>query len=152
MKSGSLLVKGCNLFAATLFFHITARGETKTIHLRNETILTQPAADLAKRVQSVAPKPVTGLFLVQFNAALKPAEREELRAAGVELLKYVPNDAFIAKFSQAVPDQIRAMTFVRWVGAYRPDHKVHPRLAAAVLAPQATPARGRRFRCPRPDR
>jgi hypothetical protein len=135
VKSGSLLVKGCNLFAATLFFHITARGETKTIHLRNETILTQPAADLAKRVQSVAPKPVTGLFLVQFNAALKPAEREELRAAGVELLKYVPNDAFIAKFSQAVPDQIRAMTFVRWVGAYRPDHKVHPRLAAAVLGP-----------------
>lgn len=52
----------------------------------------------------------------------------------MELLKYVPEDAFIARFMQTPPEQIRALAFVNWVGPYRPDDKVHPRLAAALNA------------------
>jgi subtilase family protein/thrombospondin type 3 repeat protein len=136
VKSGSCLVRSCNLFAAAfLFFHFSAAGQTKPIRLRTETILTPPKAN-AKRVQSPPTQaPASGLFLVQFDAALTAAQRDQLRSAGVNLLKYLPEDAFIARFSQVTPAQIQTMNFVRWVGPYRPDHKIHPRLAAVVRAP-----------------
>src|SRR5262249_54272906 len=72
------------------------------------------------------------VFLVQFNGPLDPGKRAELKAAGVELLKYVPEDAFIAKFNKVSPSSIAAKNFVTWVGPYRAEHKIHPRLAAAI--------------------
>jgi hypothetical protein len=68
------------------------------------------------------------------NSALEPGWRAELRSAGVELLKYVPDDAFITHFNNVSPAKVRALSFVRWVGSYRPDQKIHPRLAAAARA------------------
>jgi len=122
------------------FLQFTASSQTKVIRLRNETIVTQPASAIAKQTQTTAATaPVSGLFLIQFDAPLKPLERVQLESAGVELLKYVPEDAFIAKFRQASSNKIRSMSFVRWVGPYRADLKVHPRLAAAAkTARQAT--------------
>lgn len=136
-----LLVRSWNLFAALLLTLLsTANGQTKLIRLRNETIFTEAKTNVAQRVQPfVAQAPASGLFLIQFNTTLKSSERAQLGAAGVELVKYVPDDAFIAKFSQASPDRVRAMSFVRWVGSYRPDHKVHPRLLAALRSPAPAP-------------
>jgi len=134
VKSGSCLVRSCNFFAALfLCFQLSAGGQTKPIRLRTETILTPPKANL-KQAQSQAQALTSGLFLVQFNAPPNPTQLAELSSAGVRLLKYVPEDAFIARFSGAAAERVRALDFVRWVGAYRPDHKVHPRLAAAMRA------------------
>jgi subtilisin family serine protease len=138
VKSRSLSRRRCNLFAAGLILlHFTAAGQTKRIQLRTETITTTPAAKVAGAAQPQtqglpAQAPASGLFLVQFENHLTPGQREQLRALGVELLKYVPDDAFIAKLNNASPDQIRALSFARWVGPYRPDHKIHPRLSAFV--------------------
>jgi hypothetical protein len=143
------------LFAASLLlFHLAAAGQPRQIRLRNETISTPPRTDVAGMASGLAAQTAAaGLFLVQFDGAVEPAWRAELRSRGVELLKYVPDDAFIAKFNNVSLDKIRALSFVRWVGHYRPDHKVHPRLAAAargalqtnqvvavnvLIAPQAT--------------
>ena len=136
MNDGRLLVKGCLLFAAfSLLFQTSANSQTKRIRLRNETIITEPKSGASEKVQSyLSQPPVSGLFLVQCEGQLKPSEREELKSRGVDLVKYVPEDAFIAKFSQVSVAQIRGLSFVRWVGPYRPDHKVHPRLAAAAQA------------------
>jgi serine protease AprX len=82
--------------------------------------------------------PASGLFLMQFEGALEPREREALRSAGIDLLKYVPEDAYITKFNQVSPGTVTALGFVRWVGPYRPEHKIHPRLAAATRAPFQT--------------
>jgi subtilisin family serine protease len=117
--------------------NFTADGQTKQIRLRNGTITTAPAAKAAAATQSRSQalsvqSPVSGLFLVQFESPLKPAERSELQALGIELLKYVPDDAFIAKFNSVSPDTVRALNFIRWVGPYRSDYKIHPRLSAAV--------------------
>src|SRR5437762_3693436 len=46
----------------------------------------------------------------------------------VELVRYVPDDAFIARFDGASLSQVKRMTFVRWVGPYRPEHKIDSRL------------------------
>jgi subtilisin family serine protease len=109
----------------------------KTIHLRNEAISTPPKAAGALRPQVVEP-PATGLFLVQFNDHLQPDWREQLRRMGVVLFSYVPDDAFIARFNNVSPASVGALSFVHWVGPYRPEHKIHPRLVAAAAQTNAT--------------
>src|SRR5215472_4100495 len=143
--TGRLLL--CLLFA-------TAAMETLSapIRLRNETILPGPSHGLADPAAAAVNPALTGLFLVQFEGPLAPSERAALRTAGIDLLKYVPDQAYIAKFNQAAPKTITQLRFVRWVGPYRPEHKIHPRLAAfartqpqtnlpvnILLSPRATP-------------
>ncbi len=149
--SSACIVVGLPLLVALL----SPTTHAKPIRLRNETIFTEYPTNAAAKAQGLAAQaPAAGLFLVQFQAAVTPAWQAELRSLGVELLKYVPEDAFIARFRNAPPGQVRALSFVRWVGPYRPDYKIHPRLAAAaratpqtnqtmevtvVLSPRATP-------------
>ena len=146
------------LFAGLLLPQIAAGSQTKTIRLRNETITTESRTNSAGMAQPKAlavQAPAAGLFLIQFDGSPTPAWQAELRSLGVELLKYVPDDAFITKFNNVPTEKVRALSFVRWVGPYRSDHKIHPRLAAAaratpqtnlviavnvMLSPQATPA------------
>src|SRR5439155_10351393 len=98
----------------------------------------------ALQSQAVEP-PATGLFLVQFNDPLQPAWREQLRQMRVALVRYVPDDAFVARFDGASPGKLKQLSFVRWVGRYRPEHKIDARLKSAeraqvrvLLSPLAT--------------
>ena len=124
------------LLAACLFaLQFTASGQSKKIRLRNEVITTPDRASAQSLGQNLASRaPATGLFLVQFEGALGPVERETLRAAGVQLVKYVPDSAYITKFNQVSPASLMQLGFVRWVGPYRAEHKIHPRLALAAKA------------------
>lgn len=122
----------CNLLGAVFFLFVcVARGDTKLIHLRNELIATPPA-----RTTSPAPRAeatnASHLFLIQFDGHPVKAQRAALQSMGVDLLKYVPDDAYIARLTNASPGQVRAVSFVRWVGPYLVRHKIHPRLAAAI--------------------
>ncbi len=127
------------LLIVLLVFTLSAGAEEKRIHLRTETIITLPNTNRAVLPKVLAIQPAaTGLFLIQFEGAAEPAWRTELDSAGVHLLKYVPDDAFIAKFDNASLAKVTALGFVRWVGAYRPDQKIHPRLAVAARAALAT--------------
>jgi hypothetical protein len=154
----------CILLAAGLFLlDFSASSQTKQIRLRTGIITTSPAdgraASTIAASQSVsqtlsAKSPASGLFLVQFEGVVQPADRAALQALGVELVKYVPDDAFIARFNNASPEAVRGLTSVRWVGPYAADYKIHPRLAAMMrgaaktnpvvavtilLSPSATP-------------
>ena len=147
----------CLLAAGLLLFNASARGQNKEIRLRSGSITTQPAARAAAvaaaRTQPQAP--ASGLFLVQLENQIQPADRAAFAALGVELVKYVPDDTFIARFNNVSPDAVRALNAIRWVGAYAPDYKIHPRLSAMIpsamktnkavavsilLSPSATPA------------
>jgi subtilisin family serine protease len=124
----------CLLLAAgLLLLNFTASSQTKEIRLRTGTITTTPGAKAAAVQQALAvPPPASGFFLVQFEGVLQPAERLQLQALGVELIKYVPDDAFIAKFNGVTADRVGALNFVRWVGPYGSGYKIHPRLSAAA--------------------
>lgn len=99
---------------------VLAAPPEKTIHLRNERIATPPkAVEAAKAAPAELPP---GLRLIQCETTPTPEQRTALAALGVELLAYVPDDAFIADPGDVTPAQLRALPFVRWVGAYRPDH------------------------------
>ena len=140
-----------------LLLILSAQAEPKLIRLRNETISTeQPVkAAAAAAVQRLGPaQAFSGLFLLQFTTRLEPAWKAQLQALRVGLLRYVPEDAFIVRCDQANLDQVRALPFVRWLGEYRTDHKIHravgDRAARALpgdappvsilFSPDATPA------------
>src|SRR2546426_6179537 len=108
---------------------VSVLAQDKVIRLRNQAISTPPKAAAALQSKAVEP-PASGLFLVQFIDRLQPPWREELRQLRVELVRYVPDDTFIARFDSASPEKVNRLPFVRWVGPYRPEHKIDSRLRA----------------------
>jgi subtilisin family serine protease len=105
------------------------RGDAKFIRLRNEIIATAAPTNAPAGAQKQSFEPAAaGLFLIQFRDHFDSAWREPLRLLGVQLLRFVPDDAFVAQLDGARLSQIKAQPFVRWIGPYRADHKVHPAL------------------------
>ncbi|MBP9900175.1 MAG: S8 family serine peptidase [Verrucomicrobia bacterium] len=170
MKPRCFARRASSILLLALGFTFTAlAAPTKAIHLRNETITPELAtSQTVQTVQAAAPtaeSPVNGLFLIQFHGTVSAVAREQLRAFGVEFLQYVPDDAFVVKFTNARPGIIRQFDLVRWLGPYRPEYKIHriltnsPAVAtnapggafsslaaadsldiAVLLSPRATPA------------
>lgn len=119
---------------ASLIVTLEAAGPARTnagpvIRLRNEVIQTPAPGSVIQR-QSAGPEPrLNGLYLIQFTGHTEPGWRDALAARQVELLRYVPDDAYVAKFSAVRLGEIRDLPFVRWVGPYEPRHKIHPSLS-----------------------
>lgn len=113
----------------------SAVGKEKRILLRNETILTPPKQARVS-AQAQAHRPVRrGLFLIQLEDRLQPDWKTELKAQGVDLLRYVPEDAYVAQLDNAAPGTILDLPFVRWVGPLRPEYKIQSRLAHRARRP-----------------
>lgn len=67
-------------------------------------------------------------YLVQFAAPVRDEWIEELRAAGGEVVQYVPNQAF---FVYATPDAMATIAEhprVRWTGVFHPAYKLSPQM------------------------
>ncbi len=112
----ALLYLFCAVFATA--------APRKPIRLRNQPLLPPDAA----QSQPSDFTPASGLFLVQFRGSLKPEWRNQLHSLGVELLRYVPEDSFVAKLQNVSPDKIRALEFVQVVSRFRPEHKLDRKL------------------------
>jgi len=135
---------------------VSAQAQNKVIRLRNEQIQTTPPnRELMIRAAQQPAMPVSGLYLIQFTDKFDPAWKEELRGHRAELLRYVPDDAYVVRLVNVSLEDLRALPFVQWVGEYRPEHKLHGllrnfarggnNLAAAsevsiLFSPMATPA------------
>src|SRR6266699_4133946 len=81
---------------------VSVCAQDKVIRLRNQAISTPPKPAAGLQPQAVE-STASGLFLVQFNDRLQPAWSEQLRQMRVELIRYVPDDAFIAQFDAVSP-------------------------------------------------
>ncbi len=117
------------LFCLGLVVSATA-APGKPVRLRNA--LVAPETTLQVQSSTLASPATSGLFIIQFREPLRPAWREQLTALGVDLLRYVPEDAFVAKFTSVRVAQIRALGFVQVVGDYRAAQKVHRQLQSAA--------------------
>src|SRR5882762_6442729 len=84
-------------FIACLLVAFSFTGlHAKSIRLRNPVVPEKSAAKSAAITGKFTGNvPGSGLYLIQFREALTPASRDQLSAAGIELLRYVPDDAFI---------------------------------------------------------
>ena len=97
--------------------------ERKIIRLRNEPIATpdRPEKGLSRKIE----KNLSGLHLIQFTGSLQPEWKNALDALGVDLVRYVPDDAFVARCFTVDMGQLQSLEFVRWIGPFRPEHKIH---------------------------
>lgn len=122
--------------ALLCFVEITALS--KPIRLRNETI---SVGDRSRSVMAAAGtnQAQTGLVLIQFAATPTHEERLAIQKAGLMLLRYVPEDAFIARGQNVNLEQIRNLPFVTWVGPYLPSHKLHRSLQARARLSSSSP-------------
>ncbi|MCX8108528.1 MAG: S8 family serine peptidase, partial [Verrucomicrobiae bacterium] len=113
-------------------------GQAKPIRLRNEIIDTG-TNQLQRVALSASASPMSGLYLVQFTEPPKPEWRVRLNSLNVQLLRSVPEDAFVAYFDSVSVPRLRSLGFVRWVGPYEAKHKVDFRLSSAtsVYGPNA---------------
>lgn len=124
MQSSRFVSSVVRLCAGAWVFGALAT-EAKPIRLQNEIL--QPAAAnhsaaLLPTAETVAPD---GLALIQFTEPLRPEWQAQLEALGVELLHYVPDDTFVADLNGTPPGPLRKLAFIAWLGAYRPEHKIH---------------------------
>ncbi|MSU35717.1 MAG: hypothetical protein EXS36_11535 [Pedosphaera sp.] len=120
---------GMILFFLMSWFAAARSDDARFIRLRNETITTPPADHARARLQSAVPEAaVSGLFLLQFTDRMQPEWRDALRTRGVDLLRFVPDDAFVVEVVSNRLGELRSLPFVRWIGLYEPRHKLHSRL------------------------
>jgi uncharacterized repeat protein (TIGR01451 family) len=76
------------------------------------------------------------LHLVQFAGAIKPDWHASLVKAGLQVVAYVPRNAYLVYGESAALSQFRLAAadapHVQWESAYLPEHKIHPRARAAA--------------------
>ena len=82
-----------------------------------------------------APLPPQAYTLVQFEG--RPAAAvAALRRAGIAVVAFVPNRAFLVAVPGAQRGQLAAIDGVRWIGDWAPAYKVSPGLRAALASPR----------------
>lgn len=112
----------CLLLWSGIMMHAAAG---KKIYLRSRTIETERQPKLAPQAVE---RPVSGLFLIQFESIPGPELRNALKKAGVKLLRFVPENAFIASLKSTRMDNIASLSEVFWIGEYRTTDKTVPRM------------------------
>lgn len=116
------------LLTAAFFISFSPLSQAKIIQLRNGFIDPENATNTPVAETRLQKSPVSGLYLIQFTGPLSAEQRVELLSIGVELVKYVPEDTFIAKLNSVSPSTISARSYITWVGPYKQQYKVHPKL------------------------
>lgn len=69
-----------------------------------------------------------GYYIVQFGSTVRDEWLDDLRASGLEILQYVPHQAFFVYGDDATIAKAAGHARVRWVGRYTPQQKFPPEL------------------------
>lgn len=119
------------------FFRVSANTEGM-IRLRNATLIipSKPPQRPTLRAQESG-EVVSGLFIIQLEAPILAKGFNDFRLLGVELLRAIPDQAYVARFVQADLRRIQDLPVVRWVGEYEPSYKLEKHLSAHL--PQIGP-------------
>jgi len=124
------------------------------IRLASRSFVPEPgvefAADITLRPTIRRGSPVHAI--VQLYEIPRRGEREALRVQGVELLEALGGNAWLAAISDSVPFDALAgrlaatdpsLALLRWIGNFRPEDRVDPRLLSEGPSAAATEADGR---------
>ncbi|MDA0932559.1 MAG: S8 family serine peptidase [Planctomycetota bacterium] len=120
------------------------------------TVAAQPAGPLALQLKYgsfdplVAQPPVpaalradsdVGLHVVQLHRSPTDADRTAIRAAGGEIVSYLPSNAYVVRMGAGAAAETAAIASVRFVGAYQPAWRLEPFLLDEHVAGTPVPAR-----------
>ncbi|MEW6208973.1 MAG: S8 family serine peptidase [Acidobacteriota bacterium] len=85
------------------------------------------------------------LRLVQFIGPVKREWVDELRASGMEIIAYVPNNGYLVRGDEQSRDRLiraarrshaRGKGFIQWEGEFANNYKIHPALASLIRQPE----------------
>ena len=103
------------------------------IYLRTGTIDTD-----APEVAAMATQPSlgAGYYLLQLKGPVSEDNKNALTSAGVELIEYIPDDAFLVRMQRSAAASVKRLDFVKWIGPFKPEYKQSPGLANAARISQ----------------
>jgi hypothetical protein len=118
------------------------RTQDYTIRLKSRQFT--PRTDIQSALAALAGLPVNERrhMLIQFERIPTPEQRETLKAAGVELLTYVPHQAWYASVSNEATMGDLSAASVRWMGEIQQIDKISPALQERGPGPWAVNADG----------
>jgi hypothetical protein len=105
-------------------------GEGPFIHLRVGSFdprSGEPIAPAGLRRLLVAGQ--AGLRLIQFPGPIQEAWYQAMLQAGLEVVTYIPDYAYLVWGDDAAVGRLRALAPLRWAGLYHPYYALHPALA-----------------------
>ncbi len=105
---------------------VQAAGSTPPL-IRLQYATFDPLAgepDIPSAQQSTALTAGPATFLVQFIGPVQEDWKAKVEATGARLYGYLPDYAFISRLDSTIVEQVRAMSFVRWVGPYHPAYRL----------------------------
>jgi len=129
----------CFRYAAVLLFIApTVSSVAAPVRLQNATIDTAPARTEFAKTLSEESKFAKGLsasldakpadkahpYLVQFSGPIQEDWKKSLRKIGVEIVGYVPDDAFLIRGNPGQLRRVAALSSVQWLGEYLPEYKL----------------------------
>ena len=76
-----------------------------------------------------------GLRLVQFPGPIHDEWYQALTKAGLQVVTYMPDYAYLVWGDEAGVKKLESDTPVRWAGAYHPFYTLHPALADSTKLP-----------------
>jgi hypothetical protein len=113
--------------------------ETHSVHLKYAVF--DPLRARPQVPATLAGGSDVGLWIVQFRSRPTEAMRAAVRAAGGELSRYLPANAYVVRMPLVAAGAVGQLADVRWVGVYQPAYRLDPALLAEHLAGQSAPVR-----------
>ena len=117
---------------------IGAQPLSTQLHAREfafDPLDAEPLAEITEpRARFDSLEAAGGDFVVQFTAPIRAQWLADLRAAGLQPLQYLPQQAYLVQGSAAAATRLRAHSKVRYVGAWHPAYRLSPALAWVIGA------------------
>lgn len=117
---------------------VKTRDDFDVVHLRGgksiNTVTGAPAVASAVRQSQTSS---FQFWMVQFVGPIKPAWLAKLRKMGIEIVAYMPNNAYVVWVDGAHLTQLQGLTTsdptVQWTDAYHPAYRIAPALQSATI-------------------
>ncbi len=104
-----------------------------------KNISAERLGQLSQRSQKISGQ---SLLLLQFEKSPDEATRRQLKNAGIELLEYIPNNAYTATVNQSLSPELMQRLQVRAVLELSPEQKMQPTLARQQFPAHAVKTAG----------
>jgi len=72
----------------------------------------------------------TRIFIIQLESTPDQRSRDKLTGAGLTLLRYLPDDAYIVEMDPRNGKGVAGLPCVRWIGPYHPAYRIDPSLGS----------------------
>jgi hypothetical protein len=135
------LIAFCLLFSQ---FALSQQDSTHRLFLKSGVVVPQKNIDASFVNQFNQKQEIAGqrFVIIQFEHLPGDAQKQVLKLAGIELLDYIPDNAYTASITKNIKKEILDAANARAFVELLPQQKMLPALAAGILPPWAVKVPG----------